>query len=172
MTISDIFNDKTLKPKQKTAWIREHLFNKTLKSSDVILFAQVQKDPVKATCMESLEYFTQKNPELATAEVFDFACQHLSAIAPRIKWESARVVGNTAHLFLKKLDNALHALIENTNHEGTVVRWSAAFALSKILLLKTSHNKDLIPLAEQIIEKEEKNSIRKIYADALKKLKN
>lgn len=171
MTFADILNDKALKSKQKTEWISEHLLNKTIKPSDLIVWAQTQKDPVKATCMEAFEYLTQKNPEFATSEVFDFACQHLSAKAPRIKWESARVVGNTAHLFVKKLDKALHGLIENTEHEGTVVRWSAAFALNKILLLKTAFNKDLIPLAEQIIEKEEKNSIRKIYADALKKLK-
>jgi hypothetical protein len=54
---------------------------------------------------------------------------------------------------------------------GTVVRWSTAFALGQIIKIKSSLNKELIPTAEAICEREEKNSIKKIYLEALKKVK-
>ncbi len=77
-------------------------------------------------------------------------------------------MGNIAHLFPKKLDVAIANLFINTQHEGTVVRWSAAFALGEIVKLKSKHNEDLIPTIENICNKEEKNSIKKIYEAALK----
>jgi hypothetical protein len=58
----------------------------------------------------------------------------------------------------------------NADHEGTVVRWSAATALSAILLLKTGHNEILVPAVEALLDREGKDSIRKIYSAALKKL--
>jgi hypothetical protein len=94
----------------------------------------------------------------------------LTAKAPRIKWESAKVIGNTANLFITKLDTPIKNLLVNTEHEGTVVRWSAAFALGEILKLKTKHNKQLLPAIEAICKREEKNSIKKIYLDAMKKI--
>jgi hypothetical protein len=51
------------------------------------------------------------------------------------------------------------------------VRWAAAFALGEIIKLKLPINQDLVPTIENIIEREEKNSIKKIYQAALKKIK-
>ena len=96
----------------------------------------------------------------------------LTAKAPRVKWESAKVVGNIAHLYPAKLDTAIMHLLANTNHDGTVVRWSAAFALGEILKLKTKHNSSLLSRIEKICDQEEKNSIKKIYQAAIKKLGN
>ena len=90
--------------------------------------------------------------------------------APRIKWESAKVVANISHLYPDKLDEAINNLLSNSEHSGTVVRWSAAFALGQIIKIKTSRNKDLISAIESICKREEKNSIKKIYLDALKKV--
>jgi HEAT repeat protein len=118
-----------------------------------------------------LEYASGKEPKNINNKCFEFMVNNLTAKAPRIKWECAKVIGNTAHLFRNELDNAIKNLLENTTHEGTVVRWSAAFALGEILKLKTDHNKKLLPKINEICEKEEKNSIRKIYMDAIKKTK-
>jgi HEAT repeat protein len=100
---------------------------------------------------------------------FQFVTQALIAKAPRVKWESARVIGNTAHLFPDKLDEAIKNLLVNSKHEGTVVRWSAAFALGEILKLKTKHNASLLSAIEAICNSDEKSSIKKIYLDAMKK---
>lgn len=102
--------------------------------------------------------------------MLEFVTQNLTSKAPRIKWEFARTIGNIAHLFPKNLKPAINNLLLNTSHPGTVVRWSAAFALGQIVKLNSSENSYLLPNIREIEEKEEKNSIRKIYLDALKKI--
>lgn len=170
MTLDEILRDKSRKPKEKTEQISEWLLNETLPIEELIAFAEKQKDPNKATLIEAIEFATKQNPKIADESVWKFACQSLTAKAPRVKWESAKVIGNTAFLFSSQLEVAINNLLQNTSHEGTVVRWSAAFALGEILKLNSPHNQSLVPKIEEIVEKEEKNSIKKIYISALKKV--
>jgi len=171
MDINEILNDKDLKPSEKTEMISKMLVGSEIALNDLIRFAKSAKDPAKATCIEAIEYTTKNNPAMATGECLAFVSETLSCKAPRVKWESARVIGNIAHVFPDKLDTAIKNLLANTEHPGTVVRWSAAYALGEII--KTKHKKieGFIPAIEAICEREEKNSIRKIYLDALKKTK-
>lgn len=169
MTIDELLKDKAIKPKEKTETISKWILDKSLPVDELIAFAEKQKDPAKATCIEAMEYATKQDPGIADECVLIFVTQTLTGKAPRIKWESARVIGNIAHLFPAKLEKAISNLLSNTEHEGTVVRWSAAFALGEILKLKTKHNTVLFSAIENICQKEEKNSIRKIYLDAIKK---
>jgi hypothetical protein len=135
----------------------------------LIQFAETAKDTHKANCIEALEFATKQKPTVLDATCFQFVVQALTSKAPRIKWESAKVIGNTAHLFTDRLDDAITNLLDNSKHEGTVVRWSAAFALGEILKLKTKHHQELLPALQSIADNEEKNSIRKIYLEAIKK---
>lgn len=169
MTIDELFKDKTTKTKEKVAILGQWLSGKKITSNELITYAATAKDPLKASCIEAFEYATKENPALANEKVLAFATEHLTHKAPRIKWESAKVISNIAHRFPDKLETAIGHLLGNTEHEGTVVRWSAAFALGEILKLKTSLNKDLLPTLTAISERDDKNSIRKIYLDAVKK---
>lgn len=171
MTIDDLLKDKNTKPKEKTETISSWIADKSLAIDELLAFAEKQKDPAKATCIEAIEYVTKQNPGIADESVLVFVTKTLTEKAPRIKWESAKVIGNMAHLFPTKLDKAIANLLTNTAHEGTVVRWSAAFALGEILKLKTKHYSTLLSSIESICETEEKNSIKKIYLDAIKKSK-
>jgi len=171
MTIEELLGDKEIKSKEKTEILSKWLVEKSLPIDELIVFAEKQKDPIKATCIEAIEYATQKHPEIADENTFVFVTHTLTAKAPRIKWESAKVIGNIAHLFSEKLETPISNLLANTTDEGTVVRWSAAFALSQIIKLETVHNTKLLPAVTLICEKEEKKSIQKIYLDAFKKLK-
>ena len=171
MTIDELLKDKTIKPKEKTETISQWILDSSLPVDELIAFAEKQKDPAKATCIEAMEYATKQNPGIADETVLLFVSKTLTEKAPRIKWESAKVIGNIAHLFPDELDKSITNLLTNTEHEGTVVRWSAAFALGEILKLKTKHNAGLFPAIENICEKEEKNSIKKIYLDSIKKTK-
>lgn len=171
MQIEELFNNKAIKPKEKTEIISGWILNGSLPSEELLAFAEKAKDPVKATCIESFEFATRQNPKVATEPVLDFVIRSLAEKAPRIKWESAKVVGNLAPYFPQKVEEAVDRLLENALHEGTVVRWSAAFALGEILKLKGAINASLIPAAEQICEREEKNSIKKMYQAAFKKIK-
>ena len=167
--LKEIFDNKTLKPSEKTKAVLKLVGDKKIKVGELLNFAKGSKDPVQATCIEAIEFATQKSPEVLDAAGFNFIIDCLSEKAPRLKWESAKVIANTCHLFSSKLDKAIAGLLENSDHEGTVVRWSAATALSKIIVLKTKHQKDLVKTCKAIMEREEKNSIRKIYGEGIKR---
>lgn len=169
MSIDEILNDKSVKPKEKTETLSRLVLDETISLKELIDFAKDSKDSPKATCIEALEYATKINPSIATLDCLKFVSDTLTEKAPRVKWESAKVVGNIAHLFPTKLDTAIKNLLINTEHAGTVVRWSAAFALGEIIKIKQKQTQELIPSIEAICEREEKNSIKKIYLAALKK---
>jgi hypothetical protein len=169
MDIILLLNDKSIKPKEKTEMLSAWILDGKVTIDQLVQFAETAKEPQKATCIEALEFATKQKPEIISEKGFHFVTQTLMAKAPRVKWESARVIGNTAHLFVAGLDEAITNLRDNSAHEGTVVRWSTAFALGEILKLKTKHDDELLPALQNIADKEGKNSIRKIYFDAIKK---
>lgn len=171
MTVNELLNDKAKKPKEKTEIISKWILEQSLPVDEWITVAQKQKDPAKATCIEAMEYATKQNPAIADKRVLEFVTGALAAKAPRIKWESAKVISNIVHLFPADSGKSISNLLINTEHNGTVVRWSAALALGEILKLKTRHHNDLLETIERICENEEKNSIRKIYLNALKQAK-
>ncbi len=172
MEFQELINDKNVKPKEKTEMLCKWIVDNPEKMNDIIAFAKTSKYPIKATCIEAFEFATKSDSTIASLTLLDFVTKTLSEKAPRVKWESAKVVGNIAQLFPGKLDEAIKNLLVNSEHSGTVVRWSAAYALGEIIKMKTAHNKILLPAIEAICEREEKNSIRKIYLSALKKVKS
>ncbi len=172
MDIREILNDKFINPKDKTEFISKMILSGEIMISALVEFAKSSKDPAKATCIEALEFATKTNPGIADSACLEFVTGTLKDKAPRIKWESARVIGNIAHRFPGNLDKAISSLLANTEHSGTVVRWSAAFALTEIIKLKTKYNTSLLPAIDAILEREEKNSIKKIYLTALKKVRS
>jgi len=167
MDFQELFNNKSIKPKEKTETLAKWILDNPEEVDTLIDFAKTSKDPVKATCIESMEYATKSKPEIASSYWLDYVTASLNEKAPRIKWESAKVVGNIAHLYPGKLDEAVKNLLINSEHSGTVVRWSAAFALGQIIRLKTPLNKRLLPAVESICGREEKDSIKKIYFSAM-----
>lgn len=171
MQIEKLLDNKGLKPKQKTEMLSALLVNKEISISDLLNFAGTAKDSPKATCIEALEFASRQVPTLIDEKCFLFVCRSLTDKAPRVKWESAKVVGNVAHLFPKKLTKAVNNLLINTEAEGTVVRWATAFALGEIIKLNSSLNKELVPAIEVICQRETENGVKKKYQDALKKLK-
>lgn len=168
MDIKVFLADKSLKPKQKTEHLGKLLLAEELSVDDLLAFAQTAKDPAKATCIEALELACQSNPNLVKENHFHFIISCTTAKAPRVKWESAKVIALIAGLYKDNLDAAIVALLNLTNDEGTVVRWSAATALSAIVALKTSHHETLLESLKQICETETQNSIKKIYLKAFK----
>src|SRR5688572_22446609 len=140
MSFEKIFADKTSKSKQKVIALSTWISKNPSSIDELVVFAKSSKDPVKATCIEAIEFATKADSSLATKKCFDFVTASLTETAPRIKWESAKVIGNVASQFPKHLDTVIKNLLINTDHEGTVVRWSAAYALGEIVKLKTANN--------------------------------
>lgn len=171
MPLPELLLTKTKKAKEKVETISKWLLNGSLTTGELMQFAEKAKDPEKATCIEAIEFATKQNPKIADEKVFAYVTKTLTEKAPRVKWESAKVIGNIAHLFPTKLSKAITNLLTNAESDGTVVRWAAAFALGEILKLKTKHNKDLLPAIEAIYLREEENGVKKKYLEAIKKTK-
>jgi HEAT repeat protein len=171
MSIQEVFNNKTLKQKAKVEQLAKLLTDGRVDLNKLIAFAEKSADTEKATCIGALEFATRQKPGIADEKCLMYVSKKLADDAPRVKWESAKVLGNIAHLYPTKLSTAIGNLLINSEYSGTVVRWAAAFALGEILKLKTKHNKDLLPAIEAISKREQDNAIRKKYLDALKKVK-
>lgn len=170
MDINTILANKELKAKAKVETISKLLLAGTVSLDEVIKAAKDSKDAARGNCIEAIQFATKAKSELASLDCLKFVTKTLLDKAPRVKWESAKVIGTIAHLYPDKLDTAICNLLTNSEFPGTVVRWSAAFALGEIVKLKTKHNKELIPAVEAIIRREEDNAIRKMYRAALKEV--
>ena len=165
-TIKDI-----LKSKKKPREIVELLAEK-LKSDDKAINELIQcfRDGTtaeKGNCMEAIEYVTKENPEFAE-NCLEFVIEHINDKAPRVKWESCRIIGNVAKKFPDKVKEAIPKLLENTKDKGTVVRWSAAFALTEIAKSGLEMQKELVPEFKKILERENNKGVRNIYLKYLK----
>ena len=171
MTIEQLFQDKTIKAKGKVSTIGEWLTNNEMPIEELLAYAEKQKATDKATCIEAVEYATKKVPTIADEHLLEYVTKALKDEEPRVKWESAKVIGNIAKLFPTQLDKAIRNLLSNSENNGTVVRWATAYALAEILKLKTENNLKLLPKIEQLCEKEEDNGVKKKYLDVLKKVK-
>jgi len=170
MSVHTILNSKEYKAKEKTQLLCDGLLANSLHLSDFIAEIQLVKDAAKATCIEALAHVAQKNPQLITEEALIMLLDCLSSKAARVKWESAQAIGYTISCYPHQVDYAIQQLIANINEEGTVVRWSIAFALGEIVKMNLPSTISLISLLQQQIEKEEKKSIQKIYQQALKQV--
>ncbi len=170
MTIDQLLNDKTKKTKEKVQEISNWILEGSIQLDELIVFAEKSKDSEKASCIEAMEFSTRQNPKIADEALLSFMTKALDEKAPRIKWESAKVIANIAASFPTKLDKVIDRLLANSEHSGTVVRWATAFALGEILKLKTEHNKELLPAVEKICHNEENNGVKKQYLEAIKKI--
>ena len=168
MEIIEILSNKALKPKEKIEKLCQRIMDKEINIKDLLVYAKTAKDVEKGTCIEALEFASTKYPKIINKKCFEFVVEHLSDKAPRVKWECAKIIGNTAHLYKTDLSIAIEYLLQNAAYDGTVVRWSAAFALLEIIKLETDHNKKLIPKINEICAKEEKSNIKKMYNDGIK----
>jgi hypothetical protein len=172
MDIRTTLADKQLKAKGKVEAIAKMLLDGRLVVGELISVAGHSNDKEKGTCIEALEFATRAQPTLASAACLDYVVASLLDEAPRVKWESAKVVANIAHLYPERLADAVKNLLANAEHAGTVVRWSAARALAEIVKLRTMHNRTLVPAIEAILKHhDEDTAIVKIYQSALTKAK-
>lgn len=79
-------------------------------------------------------------------------------------------IGNLAQKFPEKAVQAVPKLLDNTKDKGTVVRWSAAFALTEIAKYNSKKQKELIAKLQNIIKTEQNNGVKNVYLKTLKTL--
>jgi len=116
MDLQELLNDKGIKSKVKTETINNWLLSEELSVDELTNFARSSKDPIKVTCIESIQIATKSNPEIATLNCLDFISKTLTEKAPRVKWESAEVIGNIALFYAEQLEEAIKNLLVNSEH--------------------------------------------------------
>jgi hypothetical protein len=165
--IQQLLSNKEIRAKAKVEALSQMVLNGKLRVPELLAVAKSAKGSDKGNCIEAIQFATKARPELASIECLQFMTDSLLDKAPRVKWESAKVIANIALLYPANLDKAIGNLLINSEFPGTVVRWSAALALGEIIKLRTKWNKDLIPAVEAIIRREQDNAIKNIYQAAL-----
>ncbi len=156
-----------LTAKKKAKALADALSDGTLDISAFIKARPKLSGPDLATVVESLEAATRKKPELVDAKLFSLLVKCLGHAAPRVRWEAARTIGNTAGQHSNRLGTAVAALLANTSDNGTVVRWATAQALAAILRLGYP-GKDLPVRIEKLAASEKDAGVRGVYEKALR----
>lgn len=168
IAIATIISDKTIKAKEKTSRLAEALLGGKLALEELIAYAAKAKEADIANGMEACAYVTERYPAISSLGLLRFAERHLASKSARLRWESGKVIGHIAHLYPDELEPAIAGLIGNASHDGTVVRWSAAYALSRIFASpRYASDGNLRVKLSALLDAEAKESIRKMYAKAL-----
>jgi len=124
----------------------------------------------KGICGEVMKYVTEDNPEFSLPYI-DTIIEHINDEVPKVKWETARVVGNVARKFPEKVSKAVPKILSNTKDSGTVTRWCAAYALTEIAKNNLKSRNELLPKILEIVKKEKNNGVKNVYLKALKIIK-
>jgi len=169
MEIIEILSDKSKKPIEKRKAISDAILSGQIKIQD--LTALNIEDKKLALVFEAIEELSSKKPDMADTLWLKFAEKHLLSQDNNIKRETARIVGNIAHLFPNDLDIVIPKLIENTNNASTVIRWACAYALGKIITIPKYARSNLYDQLTILAEKEQMNGNKNQYLNGLKKAK-
>lgn len=110
-------------------------------------------DVQRGICAEVMEYATKDNPQLAVP-FLDSIIAYINYDAPKVKWETARVVANASRASSESIAKAIPKLFLNAEDIGTVGRWSAAYALAKIAIHSPKLRANLIPRFMKIVKRE------------------
>ena len=170
MELETLLSDKSRKSKEKTEAVCTLLLDGELSTDQLLALLQSAKDRDKGTCIEALEFASKTKPEIITPACFAFLAECLNHKAARVQWESAKIIGNVAHLYSNQLDAVIPPLLINSETGGTVVRWSVAYAFGEMIRHPFPGREELIEALKAVSLREEKNSIKKIYQAAFKKI--
>lgn len=158
-----------LTPKKKQIELVKAIEDGTIKIKDVVKKYHEANTSDRGLFMEVLESVSSRDPSKLRPHL-EFVIKQIGESAPRVKWESSRIVANLAKDFAVECEKAIAPLKNNMNHDGTVVRWSAAKALCEIAKYSDGKRKALY---RQILawEAEETNrGVKSIFTKTLKKI--
>lgn len=169
MDILIMLDDKSIKAIEKREIIVKALEEKniTIKEIEGILTETDEKE--SAIIFEAMEAITNSDAQIADIEWLNLAVENILSASNSIKREASRIVGNISHKFPDDLEKAIEKLLLNSKDAGTVVRWSSAYALSKIIVIPQYANSELFEKLTEICNREEESGVKNQYIKALKK---
>jgi len=169
MSILEELGRPKRKPKELVVFVAEKIKRDENLFGQLVECLRTGSDVQKGICAEVMEYATKDNPELARPYL-DSIIAHINYPAPKVKWETARVVANASRGSSESVGKAIPNLLLNTEDAGTVVRWSAAYALTEIAKHNPKLSRNLVPRFMKIAKKERNSGVKNVYLKALKQL--
>ncbi len=169
MDILIVLNDKSMKSTEKREIIIKALEEKSITIKELKVVLNETKEKKSSVIFEAMEAMTNSDAQIADIEWLNLAVENILSESNSIKREASRIVGNISHKFPDDLGEAIEKLLLNTKDEGTVVRWSSAYALSKIIVIPKYANSELFEKLTEICDCEEENGVKNQYVKALKK---
>lgn len=167
MTVSELLASK-LKPKEKIVALRDLFKQNPQAITDLPkIYVTLKKDGDKGNCVAALTLLAEEDPYYLEPCI-TWIVGLLSAKQPRVKWEAAQIVAHVSDTFPEEAAKAIPQLLENAQHEGTVVRWSAAHALVRLAQSDPNIWAKLATFIEKMAVSDPQNGVRAIYAKALK----
>ena len=167
MKIIEEIQQSKKKPKELVMLLTKEVKKNKKLVSELVDCIKTGSDVEKGICLEVTKYVSKDNPGL-TEPCIDTLIKYINYDAPKVKWGTARVIGNTAKKFPEKAGKAVPNLLVNTKDEATVTRWCAAFALSEIAKYNVKLQKGLVSRISEIVKKEKNSGVKNVYLKALK----
>lgn len=124
----------------------------------------------KGTYATVLKQVSASNPEMIEPYL-DVLFEYINYKANRVKWGVPETIGNLAEKYPHRVEKAIPSLLENTKDKSTVVRWCAAYALSRIMLYNLDRRDELMNHINQIIAEEKNNGVKNVYLKAMNQIK-
>jgi hypothetical protein len=152
----------TIKGKAKVLFVVEGLSEQFYNARELAESARQGTLAQQRVAMEALEHFSRRRAFQMHDEILEFIVLGLDSKDATLKREAARLTANCAHFASERLDHLLPLVLKNLEDNGTVVRWGAALAFEAIVRNRAFQGGDLRALVEELMQREEKQSIRKI----------
>jgi hypothetical protein len=169
MDIVIVLNDKSRKAIEKRAVIIKALQERNITIKEIEGLLKEIDEKKAAIVFEAIEAVTNADAQIADIEWLNLAAENILSASDSIKREASRIVGNLSHKFPNELEKAIEKLLINSKDQGTVVRWSSAYALSKIIVIPHYANSKLFDTLTGICSHEEESGVKNQYVKALKK---
>ena len=167
--IEEILQSK-IKPKEKQTKLVEAAVSGKIPVKEFMAFFESAKDTDKGTCADVMKHVSAQKPALL-APYIDTLIEYVNFELPRVKWGVPEAIGNMAKDYPDKVAKAIPNLLKNTTDEKintTVIKWCAAYALAEIAKYNSKTRKQLVPIFEKIIKKEQNTGVKNVYVKALK----
>ena len=169
MSIIELLKDKSFKGTERRQAVVNMIVAGELTVNEVAAIATTIGEKQIATVLEAVEEVSNKHLCPLEAAWLQWAEPYISSENNSCRREASRIVGNMAAQYPDLLDDAIERLMKNTSEEGTVIRWAAAYALSRIVVLDRYAKSDLYDRLVAVCEREEENGVKNQYLKALRK---
>lgn len=166
--IEDILRSK-LKPKEKEAALVRLIKKGESFLEELMIFMETARDADVGLCMAAIAEAAKDEPRLV-ARHLGWLIKHINHRSSKVRWETSEIIAEAAPKYPHETWEAVPKLKANIKDGGTVVRWSAAAALTAIAAAHPPYRSKLIPFFEKMIQEEENNGVRNVYVKALKAL--